>query len=82
MAPAAAAAADRRNALLGRYCGVPTDFFDVSTDGGRFLATVTAKHSSRPEYVWLTFDTDGEEVYAPIDTVRKWLISDAMRGRE
>jgi len=69
-------AAAEQATLLGRYVAVPTDFFDVQTDGQRYLATVKQRHASRAGYVWLKFEADGTQVWVPDATARKWLISD------
>ena len=73
-----AAAPDPRAALNGRFLGVPTDFFNVLTDGQRYLATCKGPHKDRKEMVWMKFAQAGygEEAFAPLSLVRKWLISD------
>ena len=78
--PAAGAAqADlkaRGRKLLDSYAGVPTTFFGVQTDGGRYLAEVTQLHATKATMVWLRFVADRQEVHAPIEIVEKWVISD------
>ncbi len=61
---AAKKAADPRNEVLGRSLGVPTDFFNVSTDGGRYLAKVVSLHDTKKEMVWMRFAQAG---YADAD---------------
>ena len=69
-------AAAEQVTLLCRYVAVPTDFFDVQTDGQRYLATVKQRHASKAGYVWIKFEADGTQVWVPDATARKWLISD------
>ena len=72
------AAADPRAELVGRYLGVPTSFFNVEVDGARYLARVKAPHKEKKDMLWMKFaQADNfDEAYAPLDVVRKWLITD------
>ena len=49
---AARKAPDPRAALVGRYLGVPTSFFNVQVEGARYLARVKAPHRDKKEMLW------------------------------
>ena len=78
-APGQRKAPDPRAELVGRYLGVPTSFFNVSVDGARYLARVKAPHKDKKDMVWMKFSQSGygDEAYAPLSVINKWLISDA-----
>ena len=63
--------------IVGRFLGVPTNFFGVEIEGARYLAKVSSTHASRPEHVWMKFKMDGKEVNVPHHVARQWLITDA-----
>ena len=67
---------DPRSELLGRFVGVPTDFFGVSTDGARYLGQVTIKHPTQKTMVWVKFVADNKEVFVPWQVAKKWVITD------
>ena len=71
-------AADPRAALIGRWLGVPTSFFNVEIEGARYLARVKAPHKDKKDMVWMKFTQAGygDEAFAPLSVVRKWLITD------
>ena len=71
-------APDPRAALIGRWLGVPTSFFNVEIEGARYLARVKAAHKDKKDMLWMKFSQAGygDEAYAPLGVVRKWLISD------
>jgi hypothetical protein len=71
-------AADPRLALVGRYLGVPTSFFNVEIEGARYLARVKAPHKDKKDMLWMKFAQAGygDEAYAPLAVITKWLISD------
>mmetsp|Transcript_49898 Transcript_49898/g.129970 ORF Transcript_49898/g.129970 Transcript_49898/m.129970 type:complete len:84 (+) Transcript_49898:86-337(+) len=50
-------AADPRNEVVGRWLGVPTDFFNVHTDGKRYLARVKEVHATKKDMVTRTAAT-------------------------
>ena len=72
----AGAATGPRPALLGRWLGVPTSFFGVDIEGTRYLAQVSQLHATKSSMVWMRFDADNKEVFAPHNVVKRWLISD------
>ena len=49
------AAVDPRQAVVGRWLGVPTEFFNVATDGRRYLARVSEIHTTKKDMVWMRF---------------------------
>ena len=49
------AAADPRQPVVGRWLGVPTDFFNVATDGRRYLARISMVHATKTEMVRMRF---------------------------
>ena len=63
----AGAATGPRSALLGRWLGVPTSSFGVDIEGARYLAQVSQLHATKPNMVWMRFDADNKEVFAPYD---------------
>ena len=65
------AAPDPRQTVVGRYLGVPTDFFNVLTDGRRYLARVSMVHATKKDCVWMRFAQAGygDQTYAPLKTV-------------
>lgn len=64
--------------VVGRYLGVPTSFFNVEIEGARYLARVKAPHKDRKDMLWMKFAQAGygDEAFAPLSVVQKWLISD------
>ena len=76
--PGAKGAPDPRKELVGRWLGVPTSFFGVEIEGARYLARVKAPHRDKKGMLWMKFAQAGygDEAYAPVAAVRKWLISD------
>ena len=48
-------AVDPRQEVVGRSLGVPTDFFNVHTDGGRYLAKIASVHATKKDMVWMRF---------------------------
>ena len=64
--------------VVGRYLGVPTSFFNVEIEGARYLARVKAPHKDHKDMLWMQFAQAGygDEAFAPLSVVQKWLISD------
>jgi hypothetical protein len=52
--------------------------FNVQIDGARYLARVTSLHKTKKEMVWFKFAQAGygDEAFAPLTIVSKWLVSD------
>ena len=63
--------------LIGKWLGVPTSFFGVEVEGARYLARCTEPHA-KPEYVWMRFEVDNKEVFAPVHIVAGWVITDSQ----
>ena len=80
------AAPDPRQVVVGRWLGVPTDFFNAATDGRRYLARISMVHT-RPRRTACGCGLRkrqagyGDKSYAPLKTVEKWIISDAEKDR-
>lgn len=81
-APAAQNDVDPRSELIGRFLGVPTDFFGVIAEGERYLARVTQKHPTQKTMVWLKFEADNKEVFVPFHVAAKWVITDEEAENE
>ena len=62
--------------LIGKWLGVPTSFFGVEVEGARYLARCTEPHA-KPEFIWMRFDVDNKDVYAPVNIVAGWTITDS-----
>ena len=69
---------DPRQAVVGRWLGVPTEFFNVHTDGRRYLARVFQIHDKKSDMVWMRFVQAGygDTSYAPLQVVEKWVVGD------
>ena len=50
--------------------------FGVDIEGARYLAQVSQLHATKSSMVWMRFDADNKEVFAPHNVVKRWLISD------
>ena len=76
----AATPPDQRLLVKGRWLGVPTTFFGVETDGGRYLAKATGPHKSKKDMVWMHFAPAGygDKAYAPLSQVKKWMVTDEV----
>ena len=62
--------------MVGKWLGVPTSFFGVEIEGARYLARVLKPHASKKGMVWMRFEVDGMEVFAPEAVVRGWTITE------
>ena len=71
---------DQRLLINGRWLGVPTTFFGVESDGGRYLAKATGPHKSKKDMVWMQFAQAGygDKAYAPLSQLKKWMVTDEV----
>ena len=68
--------------LNHKWLGVPTTFFGVEVDGARYLARAGLPHPTKTGMVWMHFEVDNTDVWAPAATVRGWTITDAEAAAE